>query len=104
MTSPPNTGPMAGAAQVTRLTRPSIMPRRLNGAFSRMMLVSNGSETPVPNAMMSRAASNIGKVTASAPTTVPAENNATAVTNRPLVGNVRTMNGEVGMAMDSSSR
>ena len=56
MTSPPNTGPMAGAAQVTRLTRPSIMPRRLNGAFSRMMLVSNGSETPVPNAMMSRAA------------------------------------------------
>lgn len=53
MTSLPNTGPMAGAAQVTRLTRPSIMPRRLNGAFSRMMLVSNGSETPVPNAMMS---------------------------------------------------
>ena len=29
---------------------------------------------------------------------------ATAVTNSPLVGNVRTMNGEVGMAMDRSSR
>ena len=71
MTSPPNTGPMAGAAQVTRLTRPSIMPRLSNGAFSRMMLVSNGSETPVPNAMMSRAVSNMGKFTASAPTTGP---------------------------------
>ena len=54
--------------------------------------------------MMSRAASNIGKFTASAPTTVPAENSATAVTNSPLVGNVRTMNGEVGMAMDRSSK
>ena len=30
---PPNTGPMAGAAQVTRLTMPSIEPRCSSGAF-----------------------------------------------------------------------
>ena len=104
MTRPPNTGPMAGAAQVTRLTRPSIMPRLWNGALSRMILVNSGNETPVPNAMIRRAASSIGKFAASAPTTVPTENNATAMTNRLLVGNVRTMNGEVGIATESSSR
>ena len=31
--TPPNTGPMAGAAQVTRLTMPSIEPRCSSGAF-----------------------------------------------------------------------
>ena len=31
--TPPNTGPMAGAAQVTRLTMPSIAPRCSSGAF-----------------------------------------------------------------------
>ncbi len=54
--------------------------------------------------MMSRAASNIGKFSPSAPTSVPAENSTTAVTNSAFVGNVRTMNGEVGIATESSSR
>ena len=31
--TPPNTGPMAGAAQVTRLTMPCIEPRCSSGAF-----------------------------------------------------------------------
>ena len=104
MTKPPNTGPMAGAAQVTRLTRPSIMPRLYNGAFSRMMLVSSGGETPVPSAMMSRAASSIGKFSARAPTRVPAENSTMAVTNSAFVEKRRTMNGEVGIATESSNR
>ena len=62
---PPNTGPMAGAAQVTRLTMPSIAQRCSSVAFSRMMLVISGREMPVPSDMTSRAASSIGKLTAS---------------------------------------
>ena len=95
---------MAGAAHVTKLTNPSIMPRLWNGALSRMMLVSSGRETPVPSAMISRAASSIGKFNASAPTSVPTENSAMAITNNALVGNLRTMNGDVGMATESNSR
>lgn len=68
------------------------------------MVVSRGSETPVPKAMTKRAASSIGKFTASAPISVPVPNRATAATNNARVGKVRTRNGEVGIATDNSSR
>ena len=69
-----------------------------------MMVISRGSETPVPKAMTKRAESSIGKFTAKAPMNVPAPNRTTAATNNARVGKVLTRNGEVGIATDSSSR
>ena len=61
-----------------------------------MMLVMSDKEMPVPSDMTSRAASSIGKLTASAPSSVPAAKITTAMMNRVLVANLRTMNGEEG--------
>lgn len=72
--------------------------------FSRMMLVMSDKEMPVPSDMTSRAASSIGKLTASAPSSVPAAKITTAMMNRVLVANLRTMNGELEIDTDSKSR
>lgn len=69
-----------------------------------MMLVISGREMPVPSDMTSRAASSIGKLTASAPSSVPAVKITMAMMNSVLVANLRTMNGELGIDTDSKSR
>ena len=69
-----------------------------------MMLVISGREMPVPSDMTSRAASSIGKLTASAPSNVPAVKITMAMMNSVLVANLRTMNGELGIDTDSKSR
>ena len=69
-----------------------------------MMLVMSDKEMPVPSDMTSWAASSIGKLTASAPSSVPAAKITTAMMNRVLVANLRTMNGELEIDTDSKSR
>jgi hypothetical protein len=73
-TAPERVGPMAGASEITRPTRPIMRPREWAGTTFMIVVISSGIMMPVPMAWMTRPTSSIGNPSASRQTRVPSEN------------------------------
>ncbi len=78
---PERVGPIAGASEITTLTRPIMRPRDCAGTTVMIVVISSGNMIAVPEACTTRATSSTGKPGASSAISVPAENRVIAATN-----------------------
>ncbi len=95
--APASVGPIAGASEITMLTRPIMRPRMAAGTTVISVVMSSGIMMAVPEACTTRATSSIGKPGARNATSVPAENSDIAATNIVRVVKRRSRKPVIGM-------
>jgi hypothetical protein len=78
-------GPIAGATEITIVTRPMSLPRSLGATSVMRVVMRRGIMMAVPLACTTRARRSISKPGASAAISVPAENRLIAVMKIGLV-------------------
>ena len=103
-TQPPKDGPTAGdRAQMSEAT-PIIMPMRLRGACSKMILNISGKAMPVPMPCKSLPTRSTVKVPANAPRSVPPTKRTLAVKKRRFMTKRAFKKADKGMMTASMRR
>ena len=75
---PDTVGPIAGATEITIVTKPITRPRECSGTTVRIVVISSGIMSAVPEAWITRATINSSNPGANAATSVPTVNAAIA--------------------------